>query len=251
MDLQVFGRVFWRFRVLVLAGVVLALLLAFFAMFRVDTKGGGIQFRQQQRWTSNSMIWITQGGFPLGRAIYDQYLKTGSSPNSPIVPESGDPTRFTGLAALYVTLATSDPVEAIMKRSGPIDGSVGATQPTVANNVNAPLPFVEISGTATGPAAAEKLTTRATNALMKYVTDQQTASGIAPDKRVLLEVVKRPTPAVVTAKRSLTRPLVVFVATLLLVLGLTFVLENLRPRVRPVSAESELPSAAPTARRTA
>ncbi len=252
MDLPLYGRVLWRFRVLVTIGLVVAAVLALLSVLRVDVQNGfDVKYRQQERWTSDSMVWVTQAGFPLGRAVYDQYLKVGDSPNAPVVAETGDPNRFTGLAALYATLVPSDPVLALVRKTGKINGEIAATQPTLQSNPTAGLPFVQIAASAPSAAGAKVLARRATAALLAYVKLQQDSSGIPLNRRVLLQVVKEPTPAALTGKRSFTRPIVVFLATMLLVLGLAFVLENVRPRVRAVAAESPDVATPPASRRTA
>ena len=48
--------------------------------------------------------------------------------------------------------------------------------------------------------------------------------------------------AALVAPRKLTRPIFIFLAVMIAALGLAFVLENLRPRVRPVAAEPEKPA---------
>jgi hypothetical protein len=238
MDLPLYGRVLWRFRVLVVAGLLLAVFLAVFSAFRIGIGDGvSVTYRDHETWSSSSTVWVTQSGFPLGRSVYDQYLKVGNSANAPLVPQLSDPNNFSGVAALYATLATSDPVRALMRQSGPIDGTIQATQPTQENNSTVGLPFVNIAAQASTPAAAEALAQRATVALLRFVKSEQDRSNIPTSKRIELRVVDRPDKAFLTGKRSITRPIVVLLATLMVVFGLVFVLENLRPRVRAVAAQ--------------
>jgi len=69
MSLELDMRVLWRFRVLVLAGLLLAILLAGMAMFKVDFGGGApkLTYRQSETWQSTARLLITQDGFPEGR----------------------------------------------------------------------------------------------------------------------------------------------------------------------------------------
>ncbi|MEP6893356.1 MAG: hypothetical protein ABI927_06200, partial [Gaiellaceae bacterium] len=136
MDLALYARVIWRFRLIAGAGILLALLLAVFSVGTPKLKGGSlaISHRQQQQWTSTSTIWVTQAGFPLGRSVYDQYIQTGTAKDLTSVSKFSDPSRFSGLATLYAALVQADGVRRIMLRSGPIDGFVGSSQPTLAGN---------------------------------------------------------------------------------------------------------------------
>jgi hypothetical protein len=168
-----------------------------------------------------------------------------------VIPVYSDPSRFASLATLYTTLVTSDAVRLLMLRSGPVNGAVQASQPTVPGNVNVLLPYVQIAATANSPAAAVRLVERARASLTKYVLDQQAQNQIPQSKRVILQVVNAAEPPLLTAKRSITRPLVVLIATLMVFVGLAFLLENLRPRVpRAESGAVELQPPA-VARRSA
>jgi hypothetical protein len=256
MDLRLYARVLWRFRLVVLLGVIVAVGLALLSVARVSFAGGPkLSYRHPQTWTSTSTIWVTQAGFPLGRSIYDQFVNPGSSASTSgsatVVPVFSDPSRFASLATLYTTLVTSDAVRQLMLRSGPINGAVLASQPTVPGNVNVLLPYVQIAATANSPAAARALVERARAALTKYVLDLQALNQIPQSKRVLLQVLNAAEPPLLTAKRSITRPIVILIATLMIFIGLAFFLENLRPRIpRAESGAVELqPPAA--ARRSA
>ena len=98
---------------------------------------------------------------------------------------------------------------------------------------------------------AMTLTDRAARAFQEYVRDEQRAGAVAPSKRVVLQLVKRPTKATLAQGRSMTTPLVVFMTVMLAVFGLAFLLENLRPRVRSVKDEETTISHADKARRSA
>lgn len=237
MDLPLYARILWRFRLVVAVGFVLAVALAVLSIATPSLKG--LHYRQHQTWTSTSTIWVTQSGFPLGRSIYDQYIQTGkvdsSTPSTPISKFS-DPSRFSGLATVFVALVTSDGVRKIMARQGPIDGVVSSSQPTLPGNTSIVLPFVNVYGSAATPEAAERLSSRASRSLIAYVKDEQNANDISADKRVLLQVVQEAQPAVLSVPRSKARPIIVFLATMLVVIGVVFLLENVRPRVRSVPA---------------
>jgi hypothetical protein len=75
--------------------------------------------------------------------------------------------------------------------------------------------------------------------LISYVTNQQATSDVPKSQRVLLQVLNEPTPAVLVKARSKTRPVAAFLATLLMAIGLVFLLENVRPRAKAASASDE------------
>ncbi len=256
MDVANYMRVLWRFRLLAAAGMVLALLLATLSVARVAWDNSPkLTYRQSETWTSTSTLFVTQSGFPLGRSFYN---RVAPLPNGESVSVYQDPSRFSSYAVLYANLAMSDQVKQAMLRSGPLDGIVLASVPSQPSNTAIALPIVQVSGVATTGNAAKQTARRATRALIAYVTNQQTASRIPESQRVLLRVLNKPQPAVLAKARSKTRPVATFLAIAFMVVGLIFVLENLRPQVRGRSpeavADDELADAsafAPPNRRTA
>ena len=113
VDLQLVLRVLWRFRLLVVGGLVVAALLAAFSYVKVNPSGDPkFTPRETEQWEALSTLFVTSRGFPWGS------IGTGADPTDPAQPESDDgktpkgldPVHLTGLASLYVRLATSDPV---------------------------------------------------------------------------------------------------------------------------------------------
>ena len=219
MDLGLLGRVVWRFKWIVLAGFVLAILLTFVATFRISGKGT-VSYRQQDKWASYAQVFVTQQGFPWGR------LRPAGSVDS---------SRFVSLAILYSGFVTSDPVKHLMREMGPpIPGEVqSAAIPTSPGSTD-DLPIISVAGIAATRDASLRLTNRATNALVQYVRAQQSANGINPADRVVVQIIQSPGRTTLLAGRSKTVPIMVFLAVLTLVMAIVFVLENLRPRVREV-----------------
>jgi hypothetical protein len=69
---------------------------------------------------------------------------------------------------------------------------------------------------------------------------RQQAQADIPDKqRVVLQVFSAARNATVVSGRKKTLPIVIFLSVLLATIGLAFVLENLRPRLREVEAVPE------------
>ena len=104
------------------------------------------------------------------------------------------------------------------------------------------LPLVAISGTGQTPRDAVLLTIRATNAFKEFLQEQQAGNRIPTENRVLLTVITKADPPTLLKGRSKTLPVVVFVTVLLGVVGLVFMLENLRPRIRPVDDVKRIPA---------
>jgi hypothetical protein len=250
VDIQLYLRVLWRFRLLVATGLIVAVALAALSFVRVSFAGGvlapKVTYREQEQWVSYSTLFVTQPGFPWGYSIIRQ-------PDTPeqvtarakdLAPEFADPNRFASLAVLYSYLATSDPVRTIIRRDGPLRGKIQAT-PVVnlESGYGVTLPLIRISGISTTPPLARRLNQRATDAFRQFLADQQQASHIPRDNRVLVTVVKRAETPVLFQGRSVTLPAVVFMAVAIAVAGLALLLENLRPRTRPTPSAGEDPLA--------
>lgn len=242
MDLALFFRVVWRFRALVASGLVLALALSFLAFVRVDFGDGfKMSYRQAEQWESLSTLFVTTPDFALGglEGTTDSEASTAAA------------DRVTSLASLYMQLATTDPVLRIMARNGPVDGVLQTFPVTSTGDPRGePLPMVTLSAVSSSPGRAQALARRHVAAFLEYLRRDQEARGIAPRDRVKVDVVRQPQPAVLMQPRKKTLPVFVFLAVAIAVLGLAFVLENLRPRVRVLPDEAQgLPGE--RARRTA
>lgn len=236
MDLQLYLRVLWRFRLLLLGGVVLAVGLAVLSFVRINLGGGEptFSYREPEQWASYATLWVTPDSFPWG----------SSTVTSPVPADPGDqadqlnvqvaPTEwFSSLAVLYAQLATSDAVREIRLEKGPIPGTIEVA-PVLADKDA--LPFIRVAAISPTPADAEALAQREIDAFRTFLERQQEAGGIPAEERVIVKVNQSPQPAVLFEDRSKTRPIMVFLSVLVAVIGLAFVLENLRPRVRPVEA---------------
>src|SRR5436305_527864 len=92
MDIELYGRVIWRHKLIVSSGLLLALALAAFSFLRIDSHG--VSYRQTQRWVSYETISVTQPGFTEGR-LND----TGANP-----------ARLALLAVLYSKYVDNDAI---------------------------------------------------------------------------------------------------------------------------------------------
>jgi hypothetical protein len=244
MDLQLYLRVLWRFRIVVVAGFLLACGLAFLSLVKVSFEGGSVSmsYRQQETWASEATLLVTQPGFPEGRSITELYrLRVDPATGREIAePRFASPDRFAELASLYSQLAMSDNVRQIMLEDGPVEGSV------VAEPLESPdgstLPLIRISAAAGSPAVAQSLAQREVDAFLEFLAGHQQQSNIPSEARTDVNLVQAPQAASLIVPRKMTRPIVIFLTVMIAVLGLAFVLENLRPRVRPPAVGVETPA---------
>jgi hypothetical protein len=256
MDLSLYLRVLSRFRVLVLFGLALAITLSFFSFVRIDVQDGRPLFvyREQEEWVSTSTLLVTQRGFPWGRSVVDP-----AAPDGPDAPAEGDrpgvrfadPGRFSSLAVLYSHLADSDQVREIMRQDGPIRGKIEANPVLSQAGFAEALPLIEVLAYANSRGNAIALARRVTAGFRTFLDEEQDASAIPDRERVVVTVVKDARKAEIFTPRSRTIPIVVFLTVMVSVIGLAFILENLRPRVAAVRERSRASAEAASSRRSA
>lgn len=237
MDLGRFISVVWRFRLLLGIGVLVATLISVASLARIST--AGLQYREQESWTSASTLFITQSGFPWGRAILDDMITIENEGAPPtMVPKYGDPARYSGLAALYAELAKSDGVQAaVMKDSQP--GEFVEPMVVQSPGANTALPLMTLKAFGPTPESAQNVAIRASRAFRNFLDRQQAMSGIPSDERVKVVVTQKATIPELFEKRSLVRPIFFFLLINMGFLAFAFALENLRPRARSAPQEIE------------
>ena len=235
LDLSLYRRVIWRFRLIVALGFVVACVLSALTYGRPGIEGGfpRLDPREAEIWRSSAILHITQGGFPIGRSAAGLYtVRTDPTTGRRYaVTQFAEDERFSDLASLFAELAMSDNVWRLMVRDGPAEGFVEAV-PVKAGSRDT-LPILRTAAYASSPEAAVRLADRHVAAFLEYLEREQRAAAIPRDARVLVSVLQRPAGAGLVEGRKLTQPIAVFVASMFLVLGLTFVLENLRRRGQP------------------
>jgi hypothetical protein len=232
MDLGVYIRIFWRFRVLLAVGLVLAALAGLVTTARIVVDDGlpKLAARQPVEYQSGSTLLVTQEGFPWGRAVLDEMVQVPGNEGKPAyVPRFGDGGRYSGLASLYAELAKSDPVMREVAKGSAPDQRYETNVPREPQ-LGTPMPLVQIVGYGSSAESAIDVTKRATDAFRRFMARQQRTNDIATDKAVELSLIQQPTEAKVFAGRSLVKPIFVFLAVMMVFVALTFALENLRPR---------------------
>jgi hypothetical protein len=251
MDLQLLLRVLWRFRVIVGCGLVLAFALAFLSYVKVNPSGDPkLSYRENEQWESLSTLFVTSRGFPWGsignpaeQAAADAAAAAdGAEPEEEVQGNALDPVHLTALAALYVRLATSDPVLKEMRKPPAKEGTLQAF-PVESTDTGRgePLPMVTLSAIGVSREQAVALAREHARAFVDYIEREQRRANIPLDERVVIEVVRQPGEPTLLQARKKTRPMVVFVAVMIAVMGLAFALENLRPAAPPRQEDEEDP----------
>jgi hypothetical protein len=234
VDLQLYLNVLWRFRVLVIFGLLIASSLAFLSFVKVSFTAGvpDIEYRKAPQWRSDTTLFITQEGFSYG-SVAEPYVPADEKTGIPAIPLA-DPDRLALLTALYAQLANGDSVRAVMRREGPVNGTL-RFEPIFSPDGASTLPLLTIEAFATSPSGAVQLSSRAAEAFRTWLVGQQNRAGIFREQRVIVEVLNRASVPTQVVGPGKTVPVVVFLTVMSLVLGLVFILENLRPRVRTVT----------------
>jgi hypothetical protein len=235
MDFRLYGRVLWRFRALVGAGLVLAVLLGALTVVKLPS----LAPRTPYVYAGRATLLVTQPGFPWGSAL-QQYEQPARGQGA--VP-SGDLTRLTALTGLYVQLVNGDAIAKKVAQRVP-GGGVSATQNFAISPsyYSTALPILTLTGTGWTRSEALAATQAGVDVLTGYLKRQQGAADIAAQDRVVVEELQRPIKTTVVNGTKKTLPIVVFLTVMLAVIGLAFVLENLRPRpslaaIEPTSPE--------------
>jgi hypothetical protein len=240
VDLGLYLRVLLRFWYLLVLGFAVAVGLAVLSFYNISSSG--LTPRAKETWQSQATLFLTEPGFPAGRRRID-VVPVEIGGETVLQSAQNQPSQYTALAALYARLAQSDQVNEIMRNDGrgPLAGSFSAvpTADTTYRRAD-PLPMLSLFGTGSTPAAAVETAERGKDAFLRYLRTEQAQAGISPSKRVLVETINEPQSAQLIVPRKKTLPFVVFFAVLFATAALIFVLENLRPSVRPVANEPKL-----------
>jgi len=208
VDIPTVYRVLGRFKVLIAAAFVLAIVLALLSYVKVDVNNGvKFKYRTNETWASSTQLLVSGPDL-----IYED--------------------RYVPQAQLFAKFALGDRVRALMLRDGPIHGLLDAGPLPATSSSDEFLPIVNIVGYGRSRGAAMVLADRDARALKQFINQRQ---------RVYLTVVKHG-PAQLTSPRSKTLPVLVFLLVMAAGIGLAFVLESVRPRIHAI------PDAAPRTR---
>ncbi len=231
MDLLLLSRVLWRFRFLVALGVIAGSALAFFAAVQIEVSDGSprLSYRHAEEWRSQATLLVTEQGFPEGHKApspseWEQEAPTRTAGD----PGFAEPHRFVELALVYANLVDTDAVRESLPTGALRDATLGGAARGLESGE--PIPFVDVVAVAASAEAAKSLARSGAEALRDYVASQEIANGIPEDERVTLRVVAYPREAELVVARPTALPLIAFLAVVLIVVAIAFVVENVRPR---------------------
>jgi hypothetical protein len=242
MELRRHLDVLWRYRVIVVAGIVVGFLLAAAALFRLTE--GSLDYRQKPVYSSTSTVYVTQPGFPEGRILAEVPgdTESGASSESPKQTDTSgeffaDPSRFSSLALLYSYLLSSDELKS---RMGPLPRDSEILAEPVVDGTGSratTLPLIAVTVLASDRGEAVRLNKTAIKTLRAYIAEKQQTNNVLTEDRVQLEVLSPPGTPEVAESRSYTGAIVLFVLATMLAVGLAYVLENLRSQ--PAISDAE------------
>jgi hypothetical protein len=228
VDLRLYARVLWRFRFLVVLGLLVGTLLALLAATRIEVVDGSprLSYRENEQWESKATLLVTEHGFPEGYSApsIDDATEAGSAPDA----RFADPNRLASLAVVYAHLAQTGPIRRLLQHEGLADATIDVT--VRSSQAEGALPFIDLVASSSSPEAATAAAVRGAAALRDYIVERQMTNAVPSDERVVLEVLGSAGPADLVAGRPKAAPVLAFLAVMLTVLAAVFVLDNLRPR---------------------
>ena len=248
MDLGLYLRVLWRFRYIVGIGFVLA------------SRGGGQRIHKGElqprphislRLLPPSRDLASEDAparDPAGLSVgpnnatpsirsdvsLDTTSTTTSTPSG-VQPTVGssllyNPNQFTSLAILYAQLLNSSAIQDPIKRHFPANVLLTGQEVVNPSANNEILPLVDVVGIAPTRTEARRVSQAGANLFESYAEQQQVAAAVPANQRVVFRVVS--TTKTLLAGRKKTLPVVAFLGIMIAAIGLAFILENFRPRVR-------------------
>lgn len=247
MSLDRHIRVLWRYRAVTIVGILLGLVLAFLAAFKVSPDG--LERRGTEAWSSSSRILVTQRGFPWGRVTLPatdpaQSVAGVTAPTADDRQQYADPTRFVNLAMLYSVISYSDQVRENLP------GKVAPEQieavPLDATGGGDILPVITLTTIGAAPSHAIELNRLTFEGLRDSLVAEQEQAKIPVRDRVVLEPLNEPAAPMMISGRAPTASVLALVLSLALTLALVHVLEALRlgRMRRSLALEAEYAAAA-------
>jgi hypothetical protein len=236
MNLARHLQLLWRFRRVVALGMLLGLVLAFLAAYKVPS----MERRGSETWSAESDIFVTQPGFPWGRVTLGEAttgVPTTDDDESDSRTPFADPARFSTLALLYSNLAMSDVVRSSLPEK-PSQAQI-STRVLDATGNAAFLPIIKLTTVSNTAPGAVQLNQHLIEGLTNYLERQQRESDTPTNERVQLSVLNEPKGASLLVGRSMTLPLLAFLLCVLAAIAVAHVLENLRPRAASPGAPED------------
>jgi ribosomal protein L35AE/L33A len=235
MDISLVLIVLWRAKRLVIAGAVLAAVLAVLSYGTPGFSGGRptLTPHSAEVWQSEAQLLIGQSAYP--------YRQAGTEPDGSLG----------SLSPIYANIANGSVMQAEIRRQLGTRGKVKATE-DVDLAASSFLPFVNIIATAPTSAEAARFAQGTASIFEAFVTREQVAQGVPASRRIRLSVVQSGASPKLAEGHKLSIPVLVFVAVMMGAVALVLIKENIRrhetanapvasetPAVRPVPVEVE------------
>jgi len=226
MDVALFLSVVWRAKRLVLAGALLAAVLAVLAYGTPSFSGGHLTVvpRSAEVWQSEAQLLIGQSSYPY---------------RNPPEPDGS----LGSLSPIYANLANGSVVQEEIHRQFGTRATVKASE-DVDLAASSFLPFVLLVATAPTATEAARLAQGAASIFEAFVTRQQVAQGVPPAHRIQLSVVQSGAKPKLAEGHKLSIPVLVFVAIMMGTVALVLIKDNVRRReAAPAHLASETAAA--------
>lgn len=236
-------NVLWRGRAILAIGGLVAIAMAVLAVAKPSFDGGpSLTWRKTETWADSTKLLITQPGFPWGRSVLgtsgeaapgDASATGAVDPTATGTDKKGrdvqfaDPSRFSYLAWIYSHFLMGDEVRRSLGTL-PEDAEILANPLTAGGNLSAgALPIIGLTTQATTKDAAIKLNAGATQALEKYLRDQQNQTKTPTSDRVVVSVVDHP-PAALIKGHSPDLGVIAFILVMAAAISVVYLRENIR-----------------------
>lgn len=248
MDMTRIFSVLWKSKWLVATGLVVAVLAAITAGFRVEN--GSLEPRAERSFTAATLVMLSGAGIPL----YQAESAGQAQASGAVAPREQNLSKA---AVMFAYIISGSPIrDMVTGQVGPlaaaesIDAVQRTTQPSGSERFpgRLDLPIIEIHGTAETPERAVQLVEAATAAFHDYVTNQQESANLAPAARVALADIQDAKVTENDVSNTLAPLIAVGLGTFLAFIALIFVLDNAR-RTRPAGSRRSSEAPARTAAR--
>ena len=228
MEVPKYLRVLWDSKWLLLVGLLVAAVAAFFAGFAVED--GEVVPRAESSYTAGTTVLVSSQTQPLYQAVI---------PGTPLVENQTTPTDvdLTSKAILYAYLVSGqdirNAVEAEVGAFAETDALTALRRTTQPGGDEAfagryELPILDIVGFSTDPERAELISRTATAIFLERVLAEQTASALPEPDRVILTPLDQK-PAEPGEGSNPAIPIVVaFLGVFLLFVAVAFILAGAR-----------------------
>jgi hypothetical protein len=264
-NVAVYTHALRRFWWVLVIGLVIALLAGLSARFSVSLFPPGLQEKEEVTYSASSRILISSAQSPYFRSQTTTFVEQpnradegtgeetageepsadGASATSVPFVTAPDLNTLARVANLYPLIIESDQVAEFRRQQyGDLPGSVSATgiySVATANRVElSEIPVIQLVSVAGTPEDAVALADKTAKAFIGWLEQEQKASEIRPEDRIVVEQLIVPRGALASAGPSTTLPVLVFIVVFAAFCVLAILLDRLVPsRPRPVRSDVE------------